>query len=585
MEKKRKREEKEPESDSSSSDEESLSTVVTTNVKGKKKIESDSSSDESESDSSSSESSESDSDSSENEKKKKPEARKVEQVKANNKKQDKKVEQKVAGDVRKDNNGKTEKKVDKQEKAEVVDKKRRMEDATPKKKETKATVDVDPVVEAWRKTHNLSIQGDNCPAPYTSFSDAPFPDYIANALKALKFEKPTPIQAQAWPLALGGRDMIGLAETGSGKTLAFILPAVVHICNKSKAERAKGPSVLVLAPTRELAQQIESVTSTTCTAAKIKSCCVYGGAPKHIQAASLKGAEVIIATPGRLIDFMGDGSANLGNISYLVFDEADRMLDMGFEMQINEIMRSIVNPVRQTLMFSATWPSDVQRLSQKFFTDAIKIIIGSENLKGAKKVTQIVEVCQDWERRKKLKQLLERIFKDNCRILIFMLYKKSCSALAEELIREQWPVGCINGDMSQNARDNTLAQFKSGKQPIMVATDVAARGLDIKEVKYVINVEFPLKCEDYVHRIGRTGRAGEAGTAYTFFTESDKAHARELLQILRESGQEVDDKFLAIADKAPGIKPKKTALQEMYGDFAKGKDIAAGKAATRIVFD
>lgn len=604
LEKKRKREAQEPESDSSNSDSDSSSSdeeVVTKKVektsnngkvvgkKEEKKVESNSSSEESSdsesnspSDADSSDSdSDSDTDSSDDEKvkkeqKKKSEAKKAEPVKAT------KVQEKAADKTEK----KTEVKGKDKPAVEADNKKRKTEEASSSKKsESKVLVTGDPVVDAWRKSQNLSIQGDNCPAPYMSFSEAPFPDYISNALKSLKFEKPTPIQAQAWPLALGARDMIGLAETGSGKTLAFILPAVVHICNKTKAERSKGPSVLVLAPTRELAQQIEAVTSTTCTAAKIKSCCVYGGVPKHVQAASLKGAEVIIATPGRLIDFMSDGTANLANITYLVFDEADRMLDMGFELQINEIMRAVVSPVRQTLMFSATWPSDVQRLSQKFFTDPIKITIGSENLKGAKKVTQIVEVCQDWERKKKLKQLLEKIFKDNCRILIFMLYKKSCSALAEELARENWPVGCINGDMSQNARDNTLAQFKSGKQPIMIATDVAARGLDIKEVKYVINVEFPLKCEDYVHRIGRTGRAGEAGTAYTFFTESDKAHARELLQILRESGQEVDDKFLGIADKAPGIKPKKTALQEMYGDFAKGKNLATGKAATRIVFD
>jgi len=257
-----------------------------------------------------------------------------------------------------------------------------------------------------------------------------------------------------------------------------------------------------------------------------------------------------------LIDLVQDGSVTLSNITYLVLDEADRMLDMGFELQINEIMKYITSKARQTLMFSATWPNDVQRLAQKFFTNPIRITIGSEKLSGAKRVTQIVEICEEYDKKKKLKQLLGKLFKDNCRILIFMLYKKSCERLGQELQQEGWPIGSIHGDKSQTARNQVLADFKSGVAPLMIATDVAARGLDIKEVKYVINVEFPLKCEDYVHRIGRTGRAGEAGVAYTFFTADDKAHARELVQIMRESDQKIDDKLLAIADKAPGIKKK-----------------------------
>jgi len=463
--------------------------------------------------------------------------------------------------------------------------KKEVENGSKKDKGHLVTQVDDADTEAWRDANNITILGDGCPPPYKTFAGASFPDYILKALKTLKFDKPTPIQAQGWPLALAGRDLVGLAETGSGKTIAFMLPAIVHIVNKSKAEREKGPTVLVLAPTRELAQQIEDVTAKSCGAADIKSVCVYGGVDKGGQASRLKGAEVIVATPGRLLDFMQEGTVKLSNVTYLVLDEADRMLDMGFELQINQIMREITSTKRQTMMFSATWPNDVQRLAQKFFTNPVRITIGSENLSGAKRVTQIVEICESKDRKRRLQSLLKQLFKDNCRILIFMLYKKTCENIAVELQKAGWPVISIHGDKAQGARNQALADFKSGAKPIMVATDVAARGLDIKQVKYVINVEFPLKCEDYVHRIGRTGRAGEDGTAYTFFSVDDKVHARELVQIMQESNQVIDEQLLAIADNAPGIKPKKTAMQQLYGDYASSDPNFMKLKPTRIVFD
>eukprot|EP01112_Ceratiomyxa_fruticulosa_P002045 TRINITY_DN12182_c0_g1_i1.p1 TRINITY_DN12182_c0_g1~~TRINITY_DN12182_c0_g1_i1.p1 ORF type:complete len:200 (-),score=48.53 TRINITY_DN12182_c0_g1_i1:212-784(-) len=187
----------------------------------------------------------------------------------------------------------------------------------------------------------------------------------------------------------------------------------------------------------------------------------------------------------------------------------------------------------------------------------------------------------------KCEQLVNKLYipKEKTKILIFMLYKKTCDILYEKLLRNNWPVTTINGDKTQSFRDLALSKFKSGECPILVATDVASRGLDIKDVKYVINVEFPLRCEDYVHRIGRTGRAGETGIAYTFFSKDEKEHARELVSILNQTNQVNPPQLSEIASTAPGIKPKKTALVELYGDFAKGRGGMQGKTATRVFFD
>jgi len=341
---------------------------------------------------------------------------------------------------------------------------------------------------------------------------------------------------------------------------------------------------VVLAPTRELAQQIHEVTTVMTSLTNTRSCCIYGGVSKDQQIRDLETSEIIIATPGRLIDLVEDMYTHLKNTTVFVLDEADRMLDMGFEMQLNTIISWLVKP-RQTLMFSATWPLDIQRITEKHFQNPIRITIGGENLAGAKKIVQIVEVCNPYEKKKRLRQLLNTLFKDNCKILIFMLYKKTCESFSNELYREGWPVVSLHGDKRQELRNAALEDFKSGKTPILVATDVAARGLDIKGVKYVINVEFPLRCEDYVHRIGRTGRAGEVGHAYTLFTADDKVHARELVQILQQNDQKISPELRGIADKAPGIKPKKTVLQEMYGDFAVKDPERLKMKSTRTVFE
>lgn len=235
-------------------------------------------------------------------------------------------------------------------------------------------------VAAFRATHSMNIIGRDVPRPVKSFEEAGFPDYILDEVKKAKFEAPTPIQSQGWPMALSGRDVVGIAKTGSGKTLAFILPAIVHINAQPLLNRGDGPIVLVLCPTRELAMQTQQECNKFGHSSRIKNTCVYGGAPKGGQARDLEsGVEIVIATPGRLIDFLESGKTNLRRVTYLVLDEADRMLDMGFEKQMKQIV-SQIRPDRQTLLWSATWPKEVQTIASSFTNDPIQVTIGSEDL-------------------------------------------------------------------------------------------------------------------------------------------------------------------------------------------------------------
>jgi ATP-dependent RNA helicase DDX5/DBP2 len=267
----------------------------------------------------------------------------------------------------------------------------------------------------------------------------------------------------------------------------------------------------------------------------IKNLCVYGGAPKGDQARALReGVEIVIATPGRLIDFLESGTTNLRRVTYLVLDEADRMLDMGFEPQIRKIV-SQIRPDRQTLLWSATWPDEVKSLARDLCKeDPIHIKVGSGKLKANENITQEVIVMGQYEKQKKLLKIMDDICNGD-RILIFGMTKRTCDDLVKMLRQERYPALAIHGDKEQRERDWCLEEFRSGKSPILVATDVASRGLDVKGVKYVINYDFPNQIEDYVHRVGRTGRAGAKGDAITFFTEGDAGRARDLLEILNRS--------------------------------------------------
>uniref|UniRef100_A0A1A8MRU2 RNA helicase n=2 Tax=Nothobranchius pienaari TaxID=704102 RepID=A0A1A8MRU2_9TELE len=408
-------------------------------------------------------------------------------------------------------------------------------------------------VEEIRRKKEVTVRGSGCPKPVTAFHQAHFPQYVMDVLMHQNFKEPTAIQSQGFPVAMSGKDMVGIAQTGSGKTLAYLLPAIVHINHQPYLERGDGPICLVLAPTRELAQQVQQVAFDYGKSSRIKSTCVYGGAPKGPQIRDLeRGVEICIATPGRLIDFLEAGKTNLRRCTYLVLDEADRMLDMGFEPQIRKIVEQI-RPDRQTLMWSATWPKEVRQLAEDFLREYIQINIGALELSANHNILQIVDVCMETEKDDKLIQLMEEIMaeKEN-KTIIFVETKKRCDDLTRRMRRDGWPAMCIHGDKSQPERDWVLTEFRSGKAPILIATDVASRGLDVEDVKFVINYDYPNSSEDYVHRIGRTARSTNKGTAYTFFTPGNLRQARDLVRVLEEARQAINPKLLQLVDSGRG---------------------------------
>lgn len=404
-------------------------------------------------------------------------------------------------------------------------------------------------VEAYLKKHTIEITvPDNKKIdPITQFSALEVHQDIKAELS--KFKEPSPIQAASWPYLLAGKDVVGIAETGSGKTFAFGVPAMQYILTLPKKT---GVHVLVVAPTRELAIQTSDNLNILGKASKLRSVCIYGGVSKDTQRNELKRANIVVGTPGRINDMLDDGSLDFSQVGYLVLDEADRMLDKGFEEDIKKIIRATPDPKegakRQTLMFSATWPEIVRKLASTFMKDPVKVTIGSLELSANVRVTQKVEVLQEQrDKEYRLQQIIKQYQSGknkNDRILIFALYKKEAARVESTLKYKGHNVAAIHGDMSQVQREHALAQFKSGECPLLVATDVAARGLDIPNVTLVINLTFPLTIEDYVHRIGRTGRGGLSGVAITLFTKEDKAHSGTLINVLKQAKQEVPEDLM-----------------------------------------
>ncbi|KAJ3046240.1 RNA-dependent ATPase [Rhizophlyctis rosea] len=424
--------------------------------------------------------------------------------------------------------------------------------------------------------------------PILQFSQASFPADLHKALST--FPAPTSIQSVTWPPILSGRDLVGIAATGSGKTLAFGVPALLHIRNRLALKNTipRKPQVLVLSPTRELAMQIQEQFERFGSPTGAKSVCVYGGVDKRGQRDALReGMNIIVATPGRLIDLVEEdrSSCDLSDVSYLVLDEADRMLDQGFEEAIKKLLKYLTRKERQNVMFSATWPPAIQKLSAQYLSNPIRVTVGSTDLSANTSITQIVEVINAKEPRflsknkeNRLLELLRDYHKSRKnRILIFALYKKEAARLEEFLRRSGYKVGAIHGDLGQAQRTQSLERFKDGTVPLLIATDVAARGIDIPNVEYVINVTFPLTVEDYCHRIGRTGRAGAKGISHTMFTVEDKQHSGALINVLKQAGQEVPEELFKFGTTV------KKKVDPNYGAFV--KDVDMNVKGTKMTFD
>lgn len=397
------------------------------------------------------------------------------------------------------------------------------------------------------------------PNPVATFEQA-FAHYpeVLDTIADQGFEKPSPIQCQAWPVLLQGIDLIGIAQTGTGKTLAFLLPAFIHIDNQpiSREER-NGPNVLIMAPTRELALQIEKECKKY-NYKGIKSVCIYGGGNRRDQINIVtKGVQIVIATPGRLNDLVMANVIDVTSITFLVLDEADRMLDMGFEPQIKKILLDI-RPDRQTIMTSATWPEGVRRLATQYMTSPMQVFIGTLDLAAVHSVKQRIVIVDEEDKRDTLYQFFESMEPED-KVIVFVGKKVMADELSSELSLNDVLCQSIHGDREQSDREQALEDLKTGEVRILIATDVASRGIDITDVTHIFNFDFPRNIEDYVHRVGRTGRAGRTGEAITLMTRGDWSSARELIAILEEAEQEIPEELVQMADRHEAWKEKRDA--------------------------
>ena len=397
---------------------------------------------------------------------------------------------------------------------------------------------------------SISIKGVDIPRPIQFFEENQFPKYLKDELERSGFKAPTAIQSQGWLIALSGRDMVGIADTGSGKTLAYLLPGIVHAMAQELVSPGDSPIILVLVPTRELCIQVEKECRKFASIWRMSTIAVYRGASRSEQLAHYeRGVDIMNATSGRLIDFVSAKDMNLKRVTYLVLDEADRMLDMGFEQKI-KLIWSQIRPDRQTLMFSATWPKEVQSLAQQYWIEKpAETKIGSNDLTVNKRITQIVQVVEESDKYSSLVKILIKIVPGS-KIIIFWGTKLRCNELEQQLIRDHCSPAVLHGDKSQSEREFIIKQFKSKAKNILIATDIASRGLHIDNVMYIINYDFPNQIEDYVHRIGSTGRAGSTGTAYSLFTKKNFMLVTDLASIIKRADQVVPEeleKYVALA--------------------------------------
>eukprot|EP00049_Salpingoeca_infusionum_P005359 m.91339 g.91339 ORF g.91339 m.91339 type:complete len:713 (-) comp12943_c0_seq3:57-2195(-) len=403
-------------------------------------------------------------------------------------------------------------------------------------------------VSALRRQLGLQVSGPGCPAPCTSFPYFGFDERLLRLIQKAEFTTPTPIQAQAVPAAMSGRDVIGIAQTGSGKTAAYVWPMISHILSQPPLQPDEGPIAIILAPTRELCLQIGTACRRYAKAFDLVCVTVYGGGPRYEQGRALEdGCEIVVATPGRLLDLLKDKKSNLLRTTFLVLDEADRMFDLGFEAQVNSLITHI-RPDRQSLLFTATFKKRVEKLAQRCLTDPVRIVVGNVGDANSD-IEQIVEMFPlesmkySW-----LKSKIVELTAAGS-VLIFVTRKEASEALHAELNAAGHKALLIHGDVDQYTRNQVLSQFRKQEANILVATDVAARGLDIPSVRTVVNYSIARDIDTHTHRIGRTGRAGLKGTAYTLLLNTDSAFAAKLVRNLESGGQPVSDTLLFLASK------------------------------------
>ncbi|XP_037928689.1 probable ATP-dependent RNA helicase DDX43 [Teleopsis dalmanni] len=405
------------------------------------------------------------------------------------------------------------------------------------------------------------------PKPIWKFQHC-FKDYpdILDELKKQNFNEPSPIQKQAWPILLRGEDMIGIAQTGTGKTLAFLLPALIHTDGQTTPrEKRNGPNILILAPTRELALQIAKEVNKY-SFRGIKAVCIYGGGNRRDQISVFKeGAECVICTPGRLNDLVQAKVIDITSVTYLILDEADRMLDMGFEPQIRKILLDI-RPDRQTVMTSATWPPSVGRLAESYMNNPIQVCVGSLDLTATHTVSQNVELLEDADKFNTVLAFLKNL-KSTDKVIIFCSKRARADDLSSDLSLKGLSTQCIHGSRDQTDREQALADIASGDIQVLIATDVASRGLDIEDITHVINFDFPRNIEEYVHRVGRTGRAGRTGTAISYITRSDWGVAKDLIRILEEAGQAAPEELYRMSNRFDKMKERRGTDFKRGGGF------------------
>ncbi|KAM8741665.1 putative ATP-dependent RNA helicase DDX46 isoform 1-T1 [Acanthopagrus schlegelii] len=396
-------------------------------------------------------------------------------------------------------------------------------------------------VNAFRlELEGIIVKGKGCPKPIKTWVQCGVSMKILSAMKKHGYEKPTPIQAQAIPAIMSGRDLIGIAKTGSGKTIAFLLPMFRHIMDQRPLEESEGPISVIMTPTRELALQITKECKKFSKPLGLRVVCVYGGTGISEQIAELKrGAEIIVCTPGRMIDMLGANSGrvtNLRRVTYVVLDEADRMFDMGFEPQVMRIVDN-VRPDRQTVMFSATFPRAMEALARRILAKPIEVQVGGRSVVCSDVEQHVLVIDED----KKFLKLLELLghYQEKGSVIIFVDKQEHADALLKDLMKASYPCMSLHGGIDQYDRDSIINDFKNGACRLMVATSVAARGLDVKQLILVVNYNCPNHYEDYVHRAGRTGRAGNKGYAYTFITEDQVRYAGDIIKALELSGSPV----------------------------------------------